>query len=184
LIALAALAVLAALGTGALGCKSTSSNGPAPPPGVAPSHLAVTSSAIASGAAVPIDFTCDGANRSPPLTFSAPPHGTMSLAVVFDDPDAGGFTHWIAYDLPAETLSLPEGVELTSIGALAGENDFHRAGYAGPCPPRFEEHHYTIRVYALDARLDLPPEASRAAVDSAMNGHVLAQGSLVVAFSH
>jgi Raf kinase inhibitor-like YbhB/YbcL family protein len=165
-------------------CKSASSAGPAPPPGVMASRLAVTSATIAPGSAVPVDFTCDGANHSPPLTFSAPPRGTASLAVVFDDPDASGFTHWTAYNLPPDTLTLPEGVDLSSIGALAGENDFHRAGYAGPCPPRFELHHYAIRVYALDTRLTLSAEAPRAAVDAAMNGHVLAQGSLGAEFSH
>jgi Raf kinase inhibitor-like YbhB/YbcL family protein len=178
------LTVLAALYAMALGCKSTSSTAPAPPPGVIVAHLAVTSGPIASGGAVPVDFTCDGANRSPPLTFSAPPRGTASLAIVFDDPDASGFTHWTVYNLPPETLTLPEAVDLSAIGALAGVNDFHRPGYAGPCPPRFEEHHYSIRVYALDARLDLPAEASRASVDAAMNGHVLAQGSLSAQFSH
>jgi Raf kinase inhibitor-like YbhB/YbcL family protein len=131
-----------------------------------------------------VDFTCDGANRSPPLAFSAPPHGTASLAVVFDDPDASGFTHWTAFNLPPDRLSLPEGVDVTSIGALVGENDFHRSGYAGPCPPHYELHRYAIRVYALDTRLSLAADAPRADVDAALNGHVLAQGSLALEFSH
>ena len=176
--------MLAALCAAAVGCKSTSFAAPAPPPGVVVAQLAVTSAAVASGGMVPVDITCDGANRSPPLTFSAPPRGTASLAVVFDDPDASGFTHWTVYNLPAETLALPEAVDLSAIGALAGVNDFHRPGYGGPCPPRFEEHHYSIRVYALDTRLDLAAEASRTSLDSAMNGHVLAQGSLSAQFSH
>jgi Raf kinase inhibitor-like YbhB/YbcL family protein len=148
------------------------------------SRLAVTSASIAAGGAMPVDLTCDGANHSPALTFSAPPRGAASLAIVFDDPDAAGFTHWTVYNLPPDTLSLPEAIDLSSMGALAGDNDFHRGGYAGPCPPRFELHHYVIRVYALDARLTLPAEATRAALDEAMNGHVLAQGSLSATFSH
>jgi Raf kinase inhibitor-like YbhB/YbcL family protein len=167
-----------------MACATGSSSVPAAAPGVTVARLAVTSSSIAAGGPVPVDFTCDGANHSPPLTFSAPPHGTASLAVVFDDPDSGGFTHWTAYDLAPDTLTLPEGVDLASIGARTGENGFHRAGYSGPCPPRFELHHYVVRVYALDARLTLADEASRAAVDAAMNGHVLAQGSLNAEFSH
>jgi Raf kinase inhibitor-like YbhB/YbcL family protein len=173
-----------ALSALAVGCKSTVSEGPAPPPGVVVARLAVTSGAIPSGGAVPVDFTCDGSNHSPPLTFSAAPHGTAILAVVFDDPDAAGFTHWTAYNLAPDTLALPENVELSAIGALAGDNDFHREGYAGPCPPRFEVHRYVIRVYALDTRLTLPADSTRAAVDAAMNGHVLGQGSLNAEFSH
>jgi len=176
--------VLAALCAAPLGCTSTSSTAPASPPGVVVAQLAVTSGAIPSGGMVPVDFTCDGANHSPPLTFSAPPRGTASLAIVFDDPDASGFTHWTVYNLPPETLALPEAVDLSASGAVAGLNDFHRPGYAGPCPPRYEEHHYSIRVYALDTRLDLPAETSRAGVDAAMNGHVLAHGSLAAQFSH
>jgi Raf kinase inhibitor-like YbhB/YbcL family protein len=166
------------------GCKDAASAEPSPPPGVVVGRLAVTSRSMSAGATVPIDFTCDGANHSPPLSFSAPPHGTASLAVIFDDPDAGGFTHWTVYNLPPETLSLPEGVDVTTLGAATGENDFHHAGYAGPCPPRFEVHRYAIRIYALDARVDLPADPSRAAVDRAFSGHVLAQGTLAVEFSH
>ena len=110
------MTAVAALCAAALGCASTSSTAPAAPPGVVVAQLAVTSGAIPSGGMVPVDFTCDGANHSPPLTFSAPPRGTASLAVVFDDPDASGFTH-------AESGGGYGWVKPTAIASYAGSTD-------------------------------------------------------------
>jgi Raf kinase inhibitor-like YbhB/YbcL family protein len=167
------------------GCKSSSGH-PSTAPGVALAALTVTSKAFASGGAIPVDHSCDGADRSPPLTWSAPPAGTKTLAVVVDDPDApgGDFTHWLAYDLPASTVALPENADMASLGAEEGTNGFGRSGYGGPCPPRHEMHRYYFRVFALDAPLALKPGASRDAVDAAMSGHVLAEGALMGTFSH
>jgi Raf kinase inhibitor-like YbhB/YbcL family protein len=167
------------------GCKASSGH-PSTAPGVTLAALTVTSKAFASGAAIPVDNSCDGADHSPPLTWSAPPEGTKALAIVVDDPDApgGDFTHWLAYNLPPSTLALPENAEVTNLGAEEGTNGFGRTGYAGPCPPRHEMHRYYYRVFALDAPLAAKPGASRDAVDGAMSGHVLAEGALVGTFSH
>jgi Raf kinase inhibitor-like YbhB/YbcL family protein len=156
------------------------------PRGVGIESLTVTSPIFESGAPVPVDFTCDGADHSPPLILSAPPASARSLAVVVDDPDAAGgtFTHWIIYNLRPDTLTIAEAADLGPSGAISGTNDFKRLGYSGPCPPRFELHHYRFRVVALDALLRPEPPATREALDAAMNGHVVGLGTLVGVYSH
>ncbi|MDP9150255.1 MAG: YbhB/YbcL family Raf kinase inhibitor-like protein [Myxococcota bacterium] len=168
------------------GCKSSGGHAPTPP-GIALGSLTVTSTSFPSSV-VPIDFTCDGADRSPQLTWSAPPEGTQSFALVCDDPDASGgtFTHWIAYDLRGDLRALPEGADPSAFGGAAALNDFKRAGYAGPCPPRRELHHYSFRVYALNARLNISTSATREDFEGALragSGHVLAEGALVATFA-
>jgi Raf kinase inhibitor-like YbhB/YbcL family protein len=160
---------------------------PSAPPGVSVESLSVTSRSFPSGGQIPVDFTCDGANKSPQLTWSAPPRDTQSFAVVAEDPDAPGgtFTHWMAYDIAADTRELPEGVDLATVGGASGLNDNKRPGYSGPCPPQLEVHHYLFRVYALNtAHLTVGPEPDRDAFDAALNGHVLGTGALVGTFSH
>jgi Raf kinase inhibitor-like YbhB/YbcL family protein len=133
---------------------------------------------------IPAKFTCSGAGISPQLAWTAPPAGTQSLALIVTDPDAprGTFVHWVLYDLPAGTQSLPE--ELPTQGQLAdgtrqGRNDFGEIGYGGPCPPGHSPHHYIFTLYALDKKLNLPVGATRAQVESAMQGHTLARGELI-----
>jgi Raf kinase inhibitor-like YbhB/YbcL family protein len=156
------------------------------PPGTTMETLTVTSRSFPSDGEIPVDYTCDGANRSPQLTWSAPPPGTQSFTVIVEDPDApsGTFTHWIAYNISADTRALPEAVDPSTVGGVSGLNDFKRPGYGGPCPPQLEAHHYAFRVFALNAPLGGGPELSRDAIDAAMSGHVLAAGALVGAFSH
>jgi Raf kinase inhibitor-like YbhB/YbcL family protein len=170
---------------GATACKAGPAQ-PVVPRGVTLSALTVTSSSFQPGAAIPVDFTCDGNDRSPPLAFSAPPARTASLAVIVDDPDAPGgtFTHWIAYNLPPDVSSLAEGADPAVLGAISGTNDFHALGYSGPCPPKFEEHRYRFRVLALDATIRPEPPATRDRLDSAMSGHLLGEGTLVGVYSH
>ncbi len=133
---------------------------------------------------IPKKHTCDGSDVSPALAWSEPAPGTKSLALVADDPDApvGTWVHWVLFDLPPTTRSLPEGLakdpELRD-GSHQGKNDFGRIGYGGPCPPRGPAHRYYFRMYALDIKLDLRPGASRAEVDKAMKGHVLSQAELM-----
>jgi Raf kinase inhibitor-like YbhB/YbcL family protein len=136
---------------------------------------------------IPAKFTCNGAGISPQLAWSAPPAGTVSFALIVTDPDAPGqtFVHWVLYDLPADTRSLPEGV--SGLGQLAdgsrqGRNDFGDLGYGGPCPPPGPAHHYIFTLYALDAKLNLPVGATRAQVEAAMQGHILARGELIGLF--
>jgi Raf kinase inhibitor-like YbhB/YbcL family protein len=166
-------------------CKSGGAQ-PSPPPGVTLASIAVTSKSFATSGAIPVDYTCDGADRSPQLTWSAPPAGTKSLAIIVDDPDApgGDFTHWLVYNLHADTLALAEASDPGELGASVGINGFNRQAYSGPCPPRMEVHHYFFRVFALDALLDAKPGSNRETVDAAMSGHVLAEGALVGIFSH
>ena len=107
----------------------------------------VTSPAFADGQPVPKEFTCDGNDAPPPMTVSDPPPGTKSFAIITDDPDApkGTFTHWLAYDIPAEAGTL------RSTSGMTLENDFGRKGYGGPCPPSGHgPHRYYFTVYAVD----------------------------------
>jgi Raf kinase inhibitor-like YbhB/YbcL family protein len=137
-----------------------------------------------SGAEIPMQFTCDGSDTSPPLGWNTPPEGTQSFALVMEDPDAPRRTwiHWVLYDLPATERDLPEGLppeaELPS-GARQGHNDFGRIGYGGPCPPPGPEHRYYFKLYALDTRLQLKAGATRAQLERAMGTHILAHAELM-----
>jgi len=136
---------------------------------------------------IPKDFTCDGANKSPRLEWSEPPAGAKSLALIVSDPDApiGTFVHWVLYNIPAGKRELDEGVptqgELTD-GSRQGQNDFGETGYGGPCPPRGSTHRYFFELYALDAPLKLPAEATRKQLENAMQGHILARGELIARY--
>jgi len=133
---------------------------------------------------IPKQFTCDGANASPELQWTAPPAGTKSFAMIVVDPDAPGgeFVHWVVYDVPAETRQFSEGLAKTeqlADGARQGRNDFGTIGYSGPCPPPGAAHRYEFELYALDAKLNLPAGATRAQVEDAMKGHILAHGEMI-----
>ncbi len=146
--------------------------------------LKVTSTAFESGSTIPKKFTCDGPDVSPALNWNDPPAGTQSLALIADDPDApvGTWVHWVLYDLPADARSLPESVpeqEQLANGARQGRNDFGKIGYGGPCPPPGKPHRYFFKLYALDTKLDLKAGATKAGVEKAMQGHILAQGELM-----
>jgi hypothetical protein len=148
--------------------------------------LTLTSSSFESGR-IPARFTCNGAETSPQLAWTAPPAGTASLALIVTDPDAPGgrFTHWVLYDLPAGKRELPEGLaKLGQLedGARQGRNDFDAVGYGGPCPPGKAAHHYVFTLYALDAKLNLAAGATRKQVESALQGHVLARGDLIAVY--
>lgn len=133
---------------------------------------------------IPAQFTCDGADTSPALSWSIPPTGTQSFALVLEDPDAPGRTwvHWVLYDMPASERQLPEGVppesELPS-GARQGRNDFKKIGYGGPCPPAGPGHRYYFKLYALDKKLGLGPGATRRELERAMRGHIVARAELM-----
>jgi Raf kinase inhibitor-like YbhB/YbcL family protein len=144
----------------------------------------LTSGAFKQGQAIPKLYTCDGADLSPPLAWTAPPAGTKSFALVCDDPDApvGTWVHWVLYDVPATARQLPQGMAATPIlgdGSRQGVNDFKRSGYGGPCPPRGAPHRYFFRLHALDAVLGLDPGATKAKLVQAMEGHVLGRAELM-----
>ena len=153
---------------------------------MAPSTLTLTSSAFAEGASIPPRFTCDGDRSvSPALSIGGVPEGTKSLALIMDDPDVpkalhadGVFDHWVLFNIPADTREIPEG---TSVG-VAGANGAGKNAYTGPCPPpQYEpsEHRYVFKLYALDSELALQQGATKADVEKAMEGHIVAQAQLV-----
>lgn len=146
--------------------------------------FALTSKAFDHGGTIPKRFTCDGPDISPALSWNEPPPGTKSLALISDDPDApvGTWVHWVAFDIPAGTRELPEGVAKTADlpgGGKQGRTDFGRIGYGGPCPPPGKPHRYYFKLYALDTQLNLKPGSTKADVESAMKGHILAQAELL-----
>lgn len=150
-------------------------------------HL--TTTAFDNGAMIPKKFTCDGKDISPPLTWTEPPKGTKSFAIIVDDPDApsGTWVHWVLYDVPADTRELTEGIrkdrQLPN-GALQGRNDFGKIGYNGPCPPKGASHRYFFKLYALDSRTNLKTGASKSDLERAMKGHVLTQAEIIGRFQH
>lgn len=138
------------------------------------------------GERIPSRHTCAGADRSPVLTWSAPPAETVSLALILDDPDAPARTwvHWLVWNLPASARGLPEGVAADAAGMVQGTTDFGRVGYGGPCPPEGHgNHRYFVRLYALDVSLPLPAGADRPALEAAMAGHLLASTQLMGTYS-
>jgi Raf kinase inhibitor-like YbhB/YbcL family protein len=147
----------------------------------------LTSLAFAHNADMPSVHTCEGRDASPPLTWSAPPEGTKSFALIVDDPDAPDpaapkmtWVHWVLYDLPADARALPEAVAAATLpkGTLHGTNDWKRTGYGGPCPP-IGKHRYFFKLYALDALLPDLQRPTKAQLEAAMKGHVIAQAELV-----
>lgn len=161
-----------------------SAKDPSPPPGAQP--ITVTSTAFANNAAIAPTYTCDGKDLLPPLSWTAPPEGTAALAILVDDPDAPGgvFTHLLAWNAKSDTRALAEGAALSTIGAISGKNDFGKLGWSGPCPPRGQTHHYRFRILALDKALTLSEGAGRGDFDSAIDKHVLGEGTLVGTFQH
>ena len=146
--------------------------------------FALTTTAFQPGGDIPRKYTCQGADLSPALTWSEPPVGTQSFALIADDPDApvGTWVHWVAYDLPAGAHQLPEGVakaEEVPGGGRQGVNDFGNIGYGGPCPPAANAHRYFFKLYALKAKLNLKAGASKKQVGQAMQGQVLGEVKLM-----
>ncbi len=149
----------------------------------APMAFEMTSSAFPSGQAIPAQYTCDGEDISPPLSWNAPPSGTKTFALISDDPDApsGRWVHWVVYNLPASVRQLdeafPTDAELPD-GTKQGTTDFGRTGYGGPCPPS-GTHRYFFKLYALERSLPLGLDATAHEVEEAMAGHILAQTQLM-----
>lgn len=142
--------------------------------------MRLTSTAFEPGEPIPQQYSCDGADISPPLAISDVPGGTVALALVMDDPDApvGTWDHWVAFNLPVvETIAEDAG----SVGT-DGRNSWGNTGYGGPCPPG-GTHRYFFRLYALDAALDLDEGAGKQQVLSAIEGHVLAEAELMGTYS-
>jgi Raf kinase inhibitor-like YbhB/YbcL family protein len=136
---------------------------------------------------IPIQYTCEGSDISPPLEWSGVPSGTESLALIMDDPDAPDpavlgqmWVHWIVVNLPKMTTGLPEGIRDLPKQATHGVNSWKRAAYGGPCPPS-GRHRYAFKLFALDAVLKLE-QPTKHDLEAAMQGHILAQAALLGAF--
>ncbi len=147
----------------------------------------LTSSAFTHQGEIPVKYTCDGEDISPPLSWKALPHGTKSLALIVDDPDAPDpkapkmtWVHWVLYNIPPTAGDLEEGIAPPNLpeGPLQGLNDWKGTGYGGPCPP-VGSHRYFHKLYALDTILDDLKEPTKGKLEQAMKGHVLAQAELV-----
>ena len=149
--------------------------------------LTLMSPAFASGGVIPKTHSCDGNDRSPPLQWSDPPPGTKSFALIVDDPDAPDpaapqrtWVHWVLYNLPPTSRELEEGVKPADLppGAMEGLNDWKASGYRGPCPP-IGRHRYYHKLYALDTKLGGLSRPTKAELERAMSGHILAEAELV-----
>jgi Raf kinase inhibitor-like YbhB/YbcL family protein len=158
-----------------------------------PAKIVVTSPKLESGEPMPRDYTPDGRNVSPPLSWSGLPAGTKELAVVCADFGAGApppWVHWIIYNIPATAKGLPEELPIDPAspmpveikGAAQGLNSWRRPIYRGPAPPVGTTHIYYFTVYALDADLDLKSNLTRTELLEAMEGHIIGRGELVPTF--
>lgn len=145
--------------------------------------MELKSTAFEEEGRIPLKYTCDGENVSPPISISGVPDGAESLVLIMDDPDVpksvrpdGVWDHWLVWNIPPDTREIPEGEEPSG---TVGQNTSGSTGYQGPCPPD-REHRYFFRLYALDTALDLRPEGTRKDdILSAMSGHVLEEAELM-----
>jgi hypothetical protein len=149
--------------------------------------LILESPAFPDGGPIPVEYTCDGRDISPPLAWHGVPDGTRSLVLIVDDPDAPDpkaprmtWVHWVVYNLPPHATGLPAGVRPADLpaGTQEGVNDWKRSGYGGPCPP-IGRHRYFHKLYALDIELSPPARATKPGIEAAMQGHVLDQSVLI-----
>ena len=140
--------------------------------------LRISSPAFKHNEMIPSKFTCDGADVSPALTIEGVPAGAKSLALIVDDPDAprGTWVHWVVWNISPTVREIREGA--VPDGGKQGMNDFRKHDFGGPCPPS-GTHRYFFKLYALDAALDLGPNATKAQLEAAMKGHVIGQGELI-----
>ncbi len=149
--------------------------------------FSLTSPVFTKGGAIPAKYTCDGDDISPPLSWEGVPENTQSLALIMDDPDAPDpdaprvtWVHWVLYNIPTSVAVLSEGVTVAQLpqGARRGKNDWNRTGYGGPCPP-IGRHRYFHKLYALDIMLPEMQRPTKAELETAMEGHVVARAELV-----
>lgn len=149
--------------------------------------LLLESPAFPADGPIPREYTCDGRDVSPPLDWSGVPDGTRSLVLIVDDPDAPDpqaprmtWVHWLVYNIPPNAAGIPAAAHPADLpaGAEQGMNDWKRSGYGGPCPP-IGRHRYFHKLYALDTTLAIPNHATKARIEAAMDGHILAQAVLI-----
>ncbi|HEU4685309.1 MAG TPA: YbhB/YbcL family Raf kinase inhibitor-like protein [Nitrospira sp.] len=149
------------------------------------SHMQISSSAFTHQSPIPALYTCEGKDVSPPLAWSDVPAGAKSLALIVEDPDAPDpaapkmtWVHWVLYNLPPDSSGLSEGIKTLPAGTKEGVNSWKRTGYGGPCPP-IGRHRYFHKLYALDVMLPDLRQPTKAALEAAMKGHIVAEAQLV-----
>lgn len=152
-------------------------------------NIIVLSEAFDQGERIPTEYTCDGKNISPQLTWTKIPDNTISLVLFAYDPDTPRrpFVHWVIFNISPSIRGLPKGIPNTPTltpwpfgnGSYQGLNDFGKVGYGGPCPPPGKPHRYFFKVYALSTKLNIPPGTSNAYVRQYMEGDILASGELM-----
>lgn len=149
--------------------------------------MILSSPAFKPGAPMPSRYTCEGANVSPPLEWSEVPDSAQTFALIMDDPDAPDpaaprrtFVHWVLYDIPRSAKGIAEAAVRNDLarGTVEGINDFHSAGYGGPCPP-IGRHRYSFKLYAIDRALAPIKHATKQEVERAIQGHVVAHAELI-----
>jgi Raf kinase inhibitor-like YbhB/YbcL family protein len=140
--------------------------------------MTITSTAFQEEEDIPAEYTCEGDNINPPLTFSGVPPETQSLILIMDDPDAptGLFTHWIIFNMSPATMQILQNNKPET--GIEGTNDVPKIGYFGPCPPS-GKHHYFFKLYALKSMLNLKEGAGRQEVDSAIEDQIIDMAQLV-----
>jgi Raf kinase inhibitor-like YbhB/YbcL family protein len=150
----------------------------------------LTSTDFEADGAIPAKYTCTGANVSPALTWTDPPPGTQSFALIVDDPDAPTATpavHWLIYAIRPTQRSLQEGTQKKATlpdGSRQGKNTTGKVGYSGPCPDPGKVHHYFFKLYALDYTPDLKAKEKVGDIEAAIKDHVLAKSELIGRFQH
>ena len=182
------MAVVALAASIAFGCGGDSREVADIGDSFADSEFTVSTTGFRDGGRIPGRYTCDGDDRSPPITWSDVPDGVETLALVLDDPDApnGTFKHWMIFNILPEQDGLPERVDTAQQvagGALQLANDLGGRGYSGPCPPIGSEHRYQLFLYALDARLDLTARASQTELLNAIAEHAVARAQVSAVYS-
>lgn len=142
--------------------------------------MKLKSSAFKHEELIPIKYTCNGEDISPPLSWTDVPKNTQSLALICDDPDApmGTWDHWILFNLPPSITELEENIQQFPSNTCFGSNSWNRNDYGGPCPPD-REHRYFFKLYALDVTLDLKNGVTKRELLKAMKDHILAEASLM-----
>lgn len=163
---------------------------PSPEPTQAPSQVPfiMNIAEFPQGEIIPAEFACTGENKSPAISWSTPPVGSKSLALLFDDPDApgGSWVHWILFNIPVDESGLEAGILTEAIyanGMQSGANSWGEIDYSGPCPPEGSTHEYLFILYALDSLLEIDSGASKAKLLSAIEGHVLVESRYTALFS-
>ena len=149
--------------------------------------FAITSPAFVDQSEIPMRYTCEGDDVSPPLKWADPPVGTASFVLIIDDPDAPDpaaprtiWVHWVLYNLPSAARQLSEAVTQSALppGTYEGTNEWKRSGYGGPCPP-IGRHRYYHKIYALDTVLPALSDPTKSAIEKAMAGHILGEAEIV-----